>query len=152
MLMSLHKRLLSLLPNCSERSARGGNQDSNSDRPIPELGSVTCDTCGTGQGQGDCHLRRHQGGRGWDTGTDSRARGCRTLRRPGCSWRCSAERESGAPGTESGEAADSDLPLLLPRHLCRWFYVLLYVLHCSNVVIRKFSTCKKTWMFQNAPG
>lgn len=39
--------------------------------------------------------------------------------------------------------SNPDLALLLPRQRCRWFYVLLHVLHCSNVVIRKVVHVKK---------
>lgn len=56
-------------------------------------------------------------------------------------------------GVGGSWGSNPDLALLLPRQRCRWFYVLLHVLHCSNVVIRKVvHVKKKTWMFQNAPG
>lgn len=46
-------------------------------------------------------------------------------------------------GVGGSWGSNPDLALLLPRQRCRWFYVLLHVLHCSNVVIRKVVHVKK---------
>lgn len=84
-LTSVHRRLLPLVPNAA-RLCPWSDRDSDPDRPLPEPGRATRDTCGTG------------GGQGCDPGPGWSPRGCRTLRRPGCGWHCPAEQESGAPG------------------------------------------------------